>query len=233
MATCVLYSAMRRNSERLPDKLMRGIWTPKGWMTLAQWSAVRLKAIANQTRLPYYLLASMDELPWIDHEYPVIDRSCKSLAAEKMTEVYQDVPPYFDLFDWAIHINACCPLIQTRTIIAFVDEVLTSFDPQCGYYVQGAFEETGFVYKDNRRIFPAGDDPLWLNTKINDTFHTPCHALAAYPAKSLGRKEVGVGGIVNVGRRTSEFVDIDTLDDYDLACAISSWKYRRAVAGPE
>jgi len=223
----VLFSMMRRQSERLPDKMLKRIWTPIGHVSLAHWAAHRLADMAKSLGLDYVIGIAHDEFPALVRVHPTIWRSPESLAAETVATLQRDIPPRFDDYDWALHINACCPLLTTATVGRFIEEASAKFGCNYEHGVQPAFEDNGFVYVGNDRLYPPGRELLSLNTKTNSPFFVPCHAFSAFPAKRVGRLLTPTGGYISVGKRRSEFLDIDTADDLEIVAAFSSWRYRQ------
>lgn len=223
----VLFSMMRRQSERLPDKMLKRIWTPIGHVSLAAWAAHRLGSMAKSLGLDYMIGVSQDEFPTLVRSHPSIWRSPESLTAETVAILQKDIPPRFDDYDWALHVNACCPLLTVETVGKFIDEASAKFGCNYEHGVQPAFEENGFVYDGDDRLYPPSDELLSLNTKTNRPFFVPCHAFSAFPAKRVGRFLTPTGGYVSVGKRRSEFLDIDTADDLEIVAAFSSWRYRQ------
>lgn len=223
----VLFSMMRRQSERLPDKMLKRIWTPIGHVSLAQWAAHRLSDMSKTLDLDYRIGVAQDEFPMLTQSYWCIWRSPDSLTADTVAGLQRDIPPRFDCYDWALHVNACCPLLTTQTVKTFIDEVSAKFDCDEPYGIQPAFEENGFVYADGERLYPPIGEQLSLDTKKNKPFFIPCHAFSAFPAKRVGRSLAPTGGYVSVGKRRSEFLDIDTADDLEIVAAFSSWRYRQ------
>lgn len=226
----MLFCMMRRESVRLPNKLASKIWTPIGFVSLMEWAAYRVKAMAGEFKTGYLLGVSAADAEWLGGEFACVVRSPESLAAETVQGLQADLPPRLDGFDWALHINACCPFLETRTVLEFMEAAATQFTPAAGMGIQPAIRDSGFVYAGGARIFPGEGPGVVLDTKTNAGFFVPCHAFSLSPASKVGRDRIPTGGYVSVGARRPEFLDVDEPADLDLVAAYASYKWRRIMS---
>jgi hypothetical protein len=226
----VLFAMMRRKSERIPDKMLHKLWTPIGFVSLLEWNIHRLASWSQSLGVPYYLGVAQEDRHKVPADAGVIERDQESLQGEDYMAIYRNIPPLFDVFDWALWVNACCPFVSKETITRFMENVENGYSPTDELSIWPGFEESSFIFYKDKMVFPPPNEAFRMNTKLDPTFLIQCHAFVAHPARCLGRSSPGPGGCISVGRRTREFLDLDYPDDLHLVAAYAAYKWRRQSA---
>lgn len=221
----VLVSMMRRNSERLPEKLLSKIWTPIGFVSLMEWNAHRIREWAKHLECDYFLGVGPDDADRLASAgFAVFVRSQESLDGENGIDIYRDIPPKFDGYDWALHVNACCPFVELDSVQKFMAAGEKAVPLDAGAFP--GFVDCGVVRTgDGTRIFPPPDATVWPNTKTDQKFITTCRSLVMMPAKCVGRQLFPMDILIPLGRRTAEHLDVDYPDDMDLVSAYAAYKW--------
>jgi len=224
MSVC-LFSLMRDDSERLPHKMRQCIFTSNGVRTLGEAMLDNLVLWSNVLGVDYKV--GITPIDWDTPSHPflsqryytqvreahIIERDEESLRGETGDTIYnENLRNHFTGYDWAVHVNACCPFLTTESLHKF----LQALDfPEPRLPMTTVYEKRGFVLDHALRPI-RGLKPTGLgNTKADTKYHVPCHAFHAYPnpVNTLGfapRRFVPV-------QHGTEFMDIDTEEDYQLA----------------
>jgi len=221
----VIYSLMRRGSERVPNKLLQKIWTPVGFVTLMEWNAVRMRKWSEELDIPYYLGVSWEDVEMLGPEFNTFERNPESLESEDVLTIHGCVPPRFDIYDMALHVNACCPFLTRKTIQNFMAGLEGEYTDTAGGSVWPSREECGFAYSKTARLFPPHMQQLQQNTKIDPVFYVQDRTMVAFPATDIGRRELPVAGHVPIGPWRPELIDIDRPGDIGLVAAYAAYQW--------